>query len=406
MPSPDDLPRSPTGRVPQWVVDEATGAAGVDTVWRPPATPVEGGRAGRRRRRRPRPVLALLVLAAVVLAWWATGGADRLRAVVDTGIGAAPAASVPPPSAELLAIADEAHLSEEGRRLLFAARPAFLDAAAFAGQCEDGHAAVEADGRVGCYRPDGSIVVYAPPDPRLRGFVVETTAHEALHAAWTTLSAREQEELAGLLETAITGVPADDAIHEQITGSVGEHRENRPTELFAYVGTQVWRDGGLGEPLEAVYARFVTDRAALVAVHEAFGASMAQLTAAIDAGYQAVLATETTTAHDRAQYEADARAVASYRQAYEEKVAEVAALPEQQRSGLLLSWTWWDGTDLPMAPAAETLDAAADLLARDDRDLPARLAAVEAAEAANAAERARVDALVADYNALQAQLQP
>jgi hypothetical protein len=91
---------------------------------------------------------------------------------------------------------------------------------------------------------------------------------------------------------------------------------------------------------------------------------------------------------------------------YEAKVAEVGALPAAQRSRLLLSWTWWDGTDLPMAPADETLAAAAELLARDDRDLPPRLAAIEAAEAAAAAERARVDALVADYNALQDQLQP
>jgi hypothetical protein len=349
-------------------------------------------------------VVALLVVAAVVVAWWATGGVERLDG--GTWLGAAPAVSAPPPSAELVAIAGEAYLSEEGRSLLYAARPAFLDATAFAGQCADGRAALRADGTVGCYRPDGTIVVYAPADPRLRGFVVETTAHEALHAAWTTLDGQEQTELATLLEAVVATAPAEDAIHEQIAGSVGDRPENRPTELFAYVGTQVWRDGGLGERLEAVYARFVADRAALVAVHEAFGASMTQLSGAIDAGYQAVLATETTNAQTRAQYEADVASSASYRQMYEAKAAEVGALPATQRSRLLLSWTWWDGTDLPMAPADETLAAAAELLARDDRDLPPRLAALEAAEAAAAAERARVDALVADYNALQDQLQP
>jgi hypothetical protein len=404
MPSaPEGLPRSPTGRVPQWVVDEATGVPSGDAAWRPPTGPVEGERAGRRRRRGSGPALTLLVLAAVAVAWWATGGAGRLGEVVGV---VAPVASVPPPSAEVVAIADEAHLSEEGRRLLFGARPELLDAAAFAGRCEAAHAAVRGDGTVGCYRPDGTIVVYAPADPRLRGFVVETTAHETLHAAWATLGAQEQTELAGLLEAVVAEVPADDAIHEQIAGSVGDRTENRPTELFAYVGTQVWRDGGLGERLEAVYARFVTDRAALVAVHEAFGASMTQLSDAIDAGYQAVLATETTNAQTRAQYEADVASSASYRQMYEAKAAEVGALPATQRSRLLLSWTWWDGTDLPMAPADETLAAAAELLARDDHDLPPRLAAVEAAEASAASERARLDALVADYNALQAQLQP
>jgi hypothetical protein len=119
-----------------------------------------------------------------------------------------------------------------------------------------------------------------------------------------------------------------------------------------------------------------------------------------------VLTAEATNAQTRAQHEGDAASVASYREVYQAEAVEVAALPGEQRSRLLLSRTWWDGTDLPMAPADETLAAAAELLARDDRDLPPRLAAVEAAEAAMSAERARVDALMADYNALQDQLQP
>ena len=95
-----------------------------------------------------------------------------------------------------------------------------------------------------------------------------------------------------------------------------------------------------------------------------------------------------------------------YREAYDAKVAEVAAMSASQRQRLRLSWDWWDGTVLPMAPADETLAAAAALLARDEAALPARSAAVEAAEAAAAAERARVEAMVADLNALQQDLDP
>ena len=77
-----------------------------------------------------------------------------------------------------------------------------------------------------------------------------------------------------------------------------------------------------------------------------------------------------------------------------------------QRQRLRLSWEWWDGTVLPMAPADETLAGAAALLARDEVDLPARSAAVAAAEAAAAAERVRVEAMVTDLNALQQDLDP
>ena len=88
------------------------------------------------------------------------------------------------------------------------------------------------------------------------------------------------------------------------------------------------------------------------------------------------------------------------------KVAEVAAMPAATRKGLQLSWTWWDGSTLPMAPAQQTLSAAAALLARDHAALSQRAAATAAAEAAAAAERVRVQGLIDDLNALQAQLDP
>ena len=48
------------------------------------------------------------------------------------------------------------------------------------------------------------------------------------------------------------------------------------------------------------------------------------------------------------------------------RVAEVASMSAAQRQRLRLSWEWWDGTVLPMAPADETLAGAAALLARDE----------------------------------------
>jgi hypothetical protein len=138
----------------------------------------------------------------------------------------------------------------------------------------------------------------------------------------------------------------------------------------------------------------------------AFTAQLEATSAAIAAGYEALQATESTNAQSRAQYDVDARSVEFYRGEYQTQTAEVAAMPASQRSRLTLSWTWWDGTDLPMAPAEQTLAAAADLLARDDQELLARLQAVVAAETSAAAERARLDALVVDANALQAQMDP
>ena len=174
--------------------------------------------------------------------------------------------------------------------------------------------------------------------------------------------------MTALLEAVVASLPADDRVHEQIAGSVGGNSENRPTGLFAYVGTQV--AGGLEPRAEAVYARFVTDRAALVAVHTGWVAVLDEMGAAIDAASDALVAQEYGNAEERARISGDEANVTYYRQSYDAKVAEVAAMSASQRDRLLLSWTWWDGTPLPMAPADETLGSAAGLLARDEAALP------------------------------------
>lgn len=406
-PASDDLPRSPSGRVPQWVVDDAAGVHVDPPGWR--AAPSPPPQRPRRRWRALGPVI-LIGMAVLGGAWWANGSfglPEGLGSLLGQTPGVEQRAPVEP-SPDAIAFADEAYLSDEGRRLFYDTRPEFLGAAEFAGRCVDqGVPRVRADGAVGCYSgAANTIVMYVPADPRLRGFAVETAAHETLHAAWVRLTEAERADLTGLLEAEMARMPADATIHEQVAGSVGEHPENRATELFAYIGTQVWRDGGLDPRIEAVYGRFITDRAALVAVHTGWRSMLDGMAADIQAASQALAEQEAAAAQDRAQHTADAEGVEVYRQQYEAKRAEVAAMPADQRERLQLSWVWWDGTDLPMAPADRTLAKAAALLARDDAELPARDAAIRAAEDAAAAERARVQAMVDDLNALQRQLDP
>ncbi len=56
----DDLPRSPTGRVPKWVIDEAAGRQVDPDPWRAPGSPLHDIPKQRVRRRRS-------------LWWWVAG---------------------------------------------------------------------------------------------------------------------------------------------------------------------------------------------------------------------------------------------------------------------------------------------------------------------------------------------
>ena len=402
---PDDVPRSPTGRVPQWALEQSSGHRDEPTGWRTTA-PVPTARSRRPRRRRAPAVVAIVLLAALGAASWLSEGAPGLpRGIVS----ALETRLAPAPSADVVGLADAAHLSDEGRDLFYGTRPRVLGAAAFAGQCADTQLLrrASAPGTVGCFQEGAnSIVLYAPADARLHGSVVEAAAHETLHAAWASLSADEQTQLTPLLEVEVAAVAGDDSIHARIEASVGQQPQSRPTELFAYVGTTVTRAGGLAPALEAVYARFISDRAALVAVHTGEEALLTAMGADIEAASRALATVEAANAQHRAQYVADSASVDYYRQAYEAKAAEVAALPAGQRARLQLGWGWWDGTELPMASAATTLAAAAALLARDEVALPARAAALQVDEGSAAAERVRVQGLIADLQALQTQLDP
>lgn len=98
-PAPDDLPRSPSGRVPRWVVDEAHGQAPGDTRWRDAAllsTEAAGPGRGRRRRRRER--RWPWVVAAVTVVAVATGLLVTRQAAMGSGYGRYP--GWPPPGLE------------------------------------------------------------------------------------------------------------------------------------------------------------------------------------------------------------------------------------------------------------------------------------------------------------------
>ena len=104
-PAPDELPRSDSGRIPQWVIDEAAGRPVQGTAWRAGSSPVLADSPPRRRRWLARVFTVVVVGALLAIAylggprgWFGTAVADDPQSSPPPGLEeAAPPLATPPP---------------------------------------------------------------------------------------------------------------------------------------------------------------------------------------------------------------------------------------------------------------------------------------------------------------------
>lgn len=305
--------------------------------------------------------------------------------------------------ADIAAVADHAFLTDEGRDILVSVgaiseRGDTLQRACGVADAADDHAVA------GCYGFAG-IFVFIPSDPRVADAAVTTLTHELLHAAYDRLSPDDRERVRVLLSAALDRIPGDDPVRRQIDWSVGDHEESRDTELFAYLGSQVWPDGGFDPALESVYARYFTDRAALVDVDHRVKGAVENLIAEYDTALKGLAQAQADAMISRAQLDADRAIYESDRQLYQQDADRYNALDPAERAGWHQDWWGTDGVRHSGTWQEALAARLADLDARH-ADLEARTAAVEAADADALARREAIDAQYADVLAVTKALDP
>lgn len=325
-----------------------------------------------------------IVLVAVLLVL--SGGCAQLGHLV-----------APKPTPQVVALADQAFLTDEGRRIFYDTHPRVLDGPNFAGKCDHDGAVI------GCFvGPPGSIFIFEPADPRLAAEMVTTAAHELLHAAYATQSDEEHDTLRPLLEAELARLPADHPVRTEIAGSVGDHPEQRTTELFAYLGSQIAGDGGFAPTLETVYARYISDRQALVAVSATLAASLQTALDEYTAAADQLVADEGAHAQAKADFEGEVAAVGQFRADYNAAVASYNAHTPEERGSMEMSWGLPDGTQIPMQAESATLAQALVYIKAFDAGRADREAGLAAKAAELTARRATLGAQLADLNALDA----
>lgn len=324
-----------------------------------------------------------------------TGGFGLAQVVAAMGPKTLPAT--------IVAVADRAYLTEEGRELL-------NEVGARDARGDDLNDACGGDDRTGdhathgCYSRAG-IVVFVPADARVADIAVTTLAHELLHAAFDRLGAGEIWRVKDQLHAAMERVAPDDRVRQQIEWSIDGREESRDTEIFAYLGSQVWPDGGFSPELEAVYARYFTDRAALAGVRHRVEEDVQRLLTDYQSTVDDLTRAMTDAANERAQLEADRQMYEVDRHSYQQDADRYNALDPVERGRRMVSRS--DSTGSVYAGTWQDALAAwlADLDARW-ADLDARTAAVDAADATAVARLAEIEAQYADVVAVTRALDP
>ena len=175
----------------------------------------------------------------------------------------APTTTTTPVPADVAALAATTTMTDRARRMFFAAQPAIEDATTFARNCGVDEAAAAAGQPqthiLGCYVA-GRIHLLARDRPEARERVYVTAAHELLHVVYSELRPAERARIDAELEAARAG-------NERLEERLRPYASN-PTllnEIHSILGTEF---AGVSPALEAHYAQFFADRAAVVAVHQ------------------------------------------------------------------------------------------------------------------------------------------
>lgn len=182
---------------------------------------------------------------------------------VETTTTTSTTTTTAPPPADLQDLIAGTTMTERGRRIFLAASPAIEDAETFARNCGvEARPAGAGEPRThtqGCYVA-GRIHLLAPDRAEGHQLLYVVAAHELLHAVYATLRPAEREAVDAEVVAARAG---NGRLEERLRAyGTGPTLVN---EMHAILGSEF---DGLSPTLEAHYAQYFTNRAAIVAARQ------------------------------------------------------------------------------------------------------------------------------------------
>ncbi len=163
------------------------------------------------------------------------------------------------PDSAIQDIVAQAGLSKTGELYLYASLPELVPGFEFDRFCSRREPGI---GVLGCYQiQEKRIFIFDVTDARLRSIVPVVTAHEMLHAAWFRFDPSFRDELGVLLEADFAKLPDDHRLRDRIAQYEENDPNSRIPELYAILGTEI---APLSPELEEHYAIYFDDRTKVV----------------------------------------------------------------------------------------------------------------------------------------------
>ena len=164
------------------------------------------------------------------------------------------------PPARVAQVTQTTAMTDYGRRLLYVNNPVFVTGREiFAQKCP---LHIEKTIVMGCYLGrDNGIYVYDVDDPRLKGVIETTTAHEMLHAGYGRLKGSQKEKVDAMLLRFANKHLKDERIKKTLTAYENANAE-MTNEMHSIFATEV---AELTPELETYYAEYFTDRKKVLA---------------------------------------------------------------------------------------------------------------------------------------------
>ncbi len=229
------------------------------------------------------------------------------------------------PTTTLVAYADRATMTDEGRFLFYASRPAIEPGTSFDKNCAS---QLEGVGILGCYvHGDRRIFLFDVTDVRLDGIEEVVAAHEMLHAAWDRMSDTDRQTIAPLLEAEAAARSDDPAFVKTMAYYATAEPGERLNELHSIIGTEFTT---ISPALEKYYATFFSDRQSLVKLHIASDAVFTGRQAAITDIVNQITALKTSIDADYASYNSGYDALNSDIAAFNKRADQGGNFTQQQ----------------------------------------------------------------------------